>query len=123
MAKVKQTRTWRLDVDTASALAAATTAVVGAGFGVTERSDRRDTAKQGSQLRTRVLGGWFIDPSHLPKLLTVDVRAEGGGAAVSATLEDAFGPGYVDRKLAARYERGFEETLRRLAGALGEPLR
>ena len=66
MAKVRQTRTWRLDGDAPAALATATTAVVRAGFGVTERSDRRVTATQGSQLRTRVLGGWFISPTHLP---------------------------------------------------------
>jgi len=55
----------------------------------------------GSNLRTRLLGGYFVDPARLP--VKVELRTQ-GGAVQAIEVRDALGPvGLRDRALETRY--------------------
>jgi hypothetical protein len=72
-------------------------------------------AKQGSQARTRLLGGWFIQATWLPKRATIAVQPDEGATQVRATIEETLGIGYLDPKLKKKYQRYFEEWMQNLA--------
>lgn len=55
----------------------------------------------GSQIRMRLLGGWFIKAGALPKRGRVTRAGEG----MALHLEDAMGVGVMDPKLRSKYER------------------
>jgi len=60
--------------------------------------------KGGSQLRTRLLGGYFVDPKHLPARaeLTYDDRDE---SRLDLQVRDTIGVAVRDRALEVRYEK------------------
>src|SRR5712692_11401062 len=60
--------------------------------------------KQGSQLRLRLFGGWFISPESLPKRATIVLRSEEDGVLVKAVIEDTLGFGILDPLLESKYE-------------------
>jgi hypothetical protein len=69
--------------------------------------DTEAVLRGGSQLRTRLLGGWFIAPEHLPK--RVQVSAAPGSSSLDVRVEDALGSVAVrDRRFKARYEKAAE---------------
>lgn len=59
----------------------------------------------GSQIRMRLLGGWFIKAAALPKRGLVTRVGEG----MALHLEDALGFGVMDPKLRSKYERTLTE--------------
>lgn len=69
------------------------------------------TAQQGSQLRMRALGGWFVKAAHLPKKLS----AEPDGGGTSIRVEDTFGVGLSDPRMKKRYAKAFQELESSLA--------
>ena len=58
----------------------------------------------GSQVALRLLGGWFVKPTTLPKRATVKLVPGAEGTRVDAKIEDAMGPGLLDKKLRKKYE-------------------
>ncbi len=72
----------------------------------------RVEARQGSQVTTRLLGGWFVSADKLPKRL-VGERAEG---ATTITVEETIGFGFMDPKMRRKYEETFATLERRLSG-------
>jgi hypothetical protein len=58
----------------------------------------------GSQVAMRLLGGWFVKPTTLPKRATVKLISGPEGTRVDAKIEDAMGPGVLDPKLRKKYE-------------------
>jgi hypothetical protein len=76
------------------------------------------SAAQGSQVWTRLLGGWFVSPATLPKEARVTFTETAKGLRVRATIEETLGFGLMDPILAKKYERFFEDWM----GALEEML-
>jgi hypothetical protein len=65
-------------------------------------------ATQGSQLKTRLLGGWFVSPQSLPKRAVVRLKQVERGVRVSAVIEESMGFGFLDPILKEKYEKYFE---------------
>lgn len=86
-------------------------ALEGAGWSV-DRTNGALHATQGSQLRTRLFGGWFVKPAVLPKRLEALPAADGEGYDV--TVAEALGVGYVDRLFRRRYDAAFDDLERRI---------
>ncbi len=72
------------------------------------QEDREFVAKQGSQLLTRLLGGWFVPATWLPKRATVRLRQVEGGTRVSAVIEETMGFGFIDPLFEKKYRNFFE---------------
>lgn len=51
--------------------------------------------KRGSQLATRLIGGWMLGPSKFPSRADVTVEDSGGQTIVNAAFGEAFGVGSV----------------------------
>ncbi len=65
--------------------------------------------ESGSQLRTRLLGGYFVDPKHLPLTVHVEESTD-PDALLSIQVEDRLGAVAVrDQALKARYELRVEQ--------------
>jgi hypothetical protein len=75
-------------------------------------------AEQGSQLWTRLLGGWFVSATKLPKRATVKFRSTPKGTALHASIEETLGFGVLDPLLADKYDKFFENWMRDLEDAL-----
>jgi hypothetical protein len=67
--------------------------------------------KQGSQLTTRLLGGWFVNPARFPKRMSISFRPVENGVQIEARIEEALGIGVLDRKFKDRYESYFVEWM------------
>lgn len=78
---------------------------------VVEDRDGEIEVKQGSQMRTRLLGGWFVNAKHLPKKAWIKYRETEEGIRVKATIEESLGFGIMDPALEAKYERFFNDWL------------
>jgi hypothetical protein len=74
--------------------------------------------KQGSQLKTRLLGGWFVSAESLPKQATVALRTEEDGVLVKAMIEETMGFGFLDPLMEKKYEEFCDEWLDRLRRAI-----
>jgi hypothetical protein len=73
--------------------------------------------KGGSGCLTRLIGGWFVGPSTLPKKGTINLVASGDGTQVTVHVEDALGFGLVDPMFAKRFEESFEGVIARIKRA------
>jgi hypothetical protein len=73
---------------------------------------------QGSQLVTRLLGGWFVNPKQLPRRAEIRLSPAEGGARVEVLIEETLGFGYLDGNMKARYESYFQSWLHELKGVL-----
>lgn len=74
------------------------------------RERDRLEARQGSQATMRLLGGWFVNPTKLPKRLAAE-RAEGG---MTITIDDSMG--VMGAELRRKYEEAFADVERQLGG-------
>lgn len=81
------------------------------GHEVTDAPDGTLAFRGGSQLVTRLLGGWFIPPKYLPRRGSVAVRPDVAGAAVQARFEEDLGFGLLDPIFREKYERSFDGWL------------
>jgi hypothetical protein len=75
--------------------------------------------KQGSQLKTRLLGGWFVSAESLPKEATVTLQQEDDGVLIKAVIEETMGFGFMDPLMKSKYEEYCEDWLDRLQDAIG----
>ena len=75
-------------------------------------------ASQGSQLKTRLLGGWFINPVNFPKRAIVLLQVAEGGTHVAAQIEETLGFGILDPHFKSKYETYFHQWMDDLAVAL-----
>jgi hypothetical protein len=83
------------------------------------RDDGAETeVTQGSQLRTRLLGGWFVDGKHFPKRAVVRLTPSPEGTHVAAHIEETLGFGVLDPIFQERYEAYFREWLQDLTRTL-----
>jgi hypothetical protein len=78
------------------------------------------SAEQGSQVWTRLLGGWFVRPATLPKEARVTFTETAKGIRVRAIIEEAMGFGLMDPILAKKYEQFFEDWMSALEEVLAE---
>ncbi|OWK45141.1 hypothetical protein [Fimbriiglobus ruber] len=85
---------------------------------VIEDDDEKIVAKQGSQLKTRLLGGWFVSPESLPKRATIRLRETSEGTRVKAVIEESLGFGILDPILKGKYEKYFDTWMDDLADAV-----
>ena len=70
----------------------------------------------GSQVKTRLLGGYFVRPSDIPITVLVSPSSESAGHH-TIVIHDRLGPiGLRDRALAARYEMRAEEIWKAVSG-------
>jgi hypothetical protein len=83
-----------------------------------ETDDGTIEATQGSQLRTRLLGGWFVDARHLPKRVRISLRETEEGIVVRARMEETLGFGVMDPILEKKYKTFFENWLAKLESAV-----
>jgi hypothetical protein len=74
--------------------------------------------KQGSQLITRLIGGWFVNPKTFPKRAEIRLIPTEQGFRVEALIEEALGPGFLDSHLKSRYEDYFQYWMNALRGLL-----
>jgi len=75
--------------------------------------------EQGSQLKTRLLGGWFVGPESLPKRAQLRCDPMPIGARVVVRIEESLGFGLLDGILKDKYEAYFHDWMMNLAAALG----
>jgi hypothetical protein len=75
-------------------------------------------ASQGSQWKTRLLGGWFINPVNFPKKASVVLQLAEGGTHVAAQIEETFGLGIIDPHFKSKYVTYFHQWMDELAIAL-----
>jgi hypothetical protein len=78
---------------------------------VVEELDGKIEVYQGSQMRTRLLGGWFVNARHLPKKAWIRLSATDEGIRVKATIEESLGFGIMDPLLEGKYETFFNDWL------------
>ena len=76
---------------------------------IAEALDGKITGKQGSQFLTRLLGGWFVGPATLPKLVAIAFEGRESGCRVDVRIEEAMGFGVMDAHFKSRYEEYFVE--------------
>jgi hypothetical protein len=75
-------------------------------------------AVQGTQIGTRLLGGWFVPTNWLPKQFLVTFREKRQGIVLRVTAEDTLGFGIMDPLLRSKYEDFFKQLFRALDVAL-----
>jgi hypothetical protein len=75
--------------------------------------------EQGSQLKTRLLGGWFVGAESLPKRAHLRCDPMPVGARVVVRIEESLGFGLLDGLLKEKYEAYFHNWMMNLAAALG----
>jgi hypothetical protein len=96
---------WKLTVDSEIRLSTAIDRLEAIGLRLDARGASDAQLSAGSQLKTRLLGGYFVDPVHLPVVVTLKALRQGTGP-IEASVRDGLGPiGVRDRKLEARYAR------------------
>jgi hypothetical protein len=115
MARVEVKDSWLVDGDIVAVLDALRTFVKVSGFKIVDEQTNEIRVKQGSQLLTRLLGGWFVSPATLPKAATVSVRQKEDGVLVRALIEESLGFGIMDPILADKYRAFFERWIDDLA--------
>jgi hypothetical protein len=74
---------------------------------------------QGSQILTRLLGGWFVPASWLPKQASIRFRLAADGVRVRASIEESMGFGLLDPILMRKYQGYFEQFVDDLREAVG----
>jgi hypothetical protein len=81
------------------------------------RSQERIVAIGGSQLRSRLFGGYFVDPRRLPVRITIEATPNADGSSTLAVqVRDRFGIAIRDRALEERYAQAAE-----IVRAIAEP--
>jgi hypothetical protein len=75
-------------------------------------------AVQGTQIGTRLLGGWFVPANWLPKQFLVAFHEKRRGIVLRVTAEDTLGFGIMDPLLRSKYEDFFKQLFRALDVAL-----
>jgi hypothetical protein len=60
--------------------------------------------QQGSQLMTRVFGGWFVNPKRLPKRGYVQITPAGNGSHIDVAIYEMLEFALVDPHLKRRYD-------------------
>jgi hypothetical protein len=75
---------------------------------VTEKQGGQIHVKQGSQLLTRLLGGWFVPPSWFPKRAVVKILDLSEGVRVEASIEESLGLAVLDPIFKRKYQAYFE---------------
>jgi hypothetical protein len=78
---------------------------------IVDESDSEMQAKQGSQLLTRLLGGWFVPPAWLPKSAIVAAKKTKTGVRIRARIQESMGFGFLDPILAKKYKAFFERWM------------
>jgi len=78
---------------------------------VVEESDAEIRVKQGSQILTRLLGGWFVSPAWLPKRAMIEFQQAKDGVHVQAMIEESLGFGFMDPILSDKYRKYFEQWM------------
>lgn len=69
---------------------------------------------RGSSLRTRLFGGYRVDPASLPmrgRMEVIETAGDGTRGGVRLHLEDGLGIALRDGRLGERYDRSFEEVV------------
>jgi hypothetical protein len=115
LARVEVKDSWLVDGDILAVLDALRTFVKVSGFKIVDEQTNEIRVKQGSQLLTRLLGGWFVSAATLPKAATVSVRHRDDGVLVRALIEETLGFGIMDPILADKYRVFFERWMDDLA--------
>ncbi len=83
-----------------------------------QADDETFSAIQGSQVATRLIGGWFVNADKLPKKATIKLSESSDGTQVSARIEETLGFGLLDPKFKRKYEDHFESWLTDLKNTL-----
>jgi hypothetical protein len=86
---------------------------------ITGKRDGTTDFSQGSQAKTRLLGGWFISAASFPKRGSVTLAEATDGVRVEARLEESLGVGWLDPAMRRKYEEYFAEYLAGLRRAIG----
>ncbi len=81
---------------------------------IVESRDGEIAGKQGSQLVTRLLGGWFVKPATFPKLLAIRYEKHNSGCLINVRIEESMGFGVLDAHFKSRYEDYFSEFMEAL---------
>ena len=74
--------------------------------------------KMGSQVATRLIGGWMGKKRWLPTRATITLEASANDTRVVAHIEEALDVGILDRKLKRKYEQQFATRMAELEAAL-----
>jgi hypothetical protein len=83
-----------------------------------ETADGTIEAIQGSQVQTRLIGGWFVHPRVLPKRVRISLRETEQGIDVRARMEETYGFGFMAPMLEQKYKSVFQEWLVELQTAI-----
>jgi hypothetical protein len=74
---------------------------------IIEYSNSTIIAKEGSQFLTRLLGGWFVPVSWLPKKITIIIKE----LEIDFLIEETLGFGILDSFFRERYKKSFQDFL------------
>jgi hypothetical protein len=114
MSRVEVKERWFVDGEADTVRDAVRTFFKVTGFKIVEEEGHRFRVTQGSQLWTRLLGGWFVSAATLPKAATVSVRPSDDRVLVRALVEETLGFGILDPLLADKYRGFFEDWVEQL---------
>jgi hypothetical protein len=113
MARVEMDRTYEVG-GSAEELEARLRAYVAKTKDTVRKTDDAIELAGGSQLMTRLIGGWFIGGHNFPRAATVTI-ADG---TVTATIREDLGIGIIDPMFKGKYEKYFAKWLDDLGTAL-----
>lgn len=82
------------------------------------RTDHEVILQQGSQVKTRFIGGWFADPKRFPKKTRVRVTPATGVSRVEVAVFETLGFGFLDPHFKRRYEEYFASWIEAMRLAL-----
>ncbi|HET7416062.1 MAG TPA: hypothetical protein VFJ61_00330 [Solirubrobacterales bacterium] len=88
-----------------------------------EKSTSTETTlvlRGGSQLRTRLLGGYFVSPKSLPIRAEVHLPVNDGAGKVELRVEDSLGFGVRDGALRKRYELAADQLEQSLRDSMND---
>ena len=112
MARVEEETSWVVEDGDADAIQSRLRKFVKKrGMNIVDESDGEIRAEQGTNFGTRMLGGWFVPATWLPKAATISVKKTKTGVRVRAIIEETLGFGYLDPLLASKYQSFFRSWI------------
>lgn len=119
MARAQLANAWVVSGDIAAVRTPVQDFLLDEGMEIVDEEPDRVEVRQGSQMRTRILGGWFVSPRTIPKRATVSLHQTADGVRIEASIEESMGFGLLDPIFKRKYEAYFADWMSRLRSVGG----
>lgn len=112
MARVEQTDTWTVEGEATAIGQLIRTYCRQCGMSAVSDQAQALELQQGSQLWTRLIGGWLVPAAWLPMRAVVQFsHGAGRSVQIRALIEESLGFGFLDPILAKKYQQHFERWM------------